>query len=271
MKNYYSQNFLQDPKLVQKLIDSSSLNSDDTVFEIGPGMGIITKSLASRCKKVIAVEIDPALFGDLKIRFKNYNNVQIIKKDFLKYQLPDSAYKIFSNIPFNITADILRKLFSESNTVSELYLITQKQVAEKYCGKPNETLASILNKPFFDFSITHQFSRKDFLPVANVDCSLLHAKRLARPMIEPKNIDLFRDFICFGFSGNKSNLKKTYKDVFGHVQFLRLSTDFSFSPEAKPTDLNLVQWLGIFNYFSNNVESFRQLKVRGNHERSIRR
>lgn len=267
MNNKYSQNFLQDPKLVQRLIDVSSLKNTDTVIEIGPGLGIITKALAARCKNVIAIEIDPSLVQSLQLTFKNYNNVQVIKKDFLEYQLPTYGYKIFSNIPFSITAAILRKLLCESDAVSDLYLITQKQVAEKYCGEPSETLASILNKPFFDFSIIHQFSRKDFLPEANVDCSMLRAKRLTSPLVERRYIDLFRDFVCFGFAGNKSNLKKTYKDVFGHVQFLRLSTEFNFSPDAKPTNLSLSQWMGIFNYFNSNVAAFRQLKVRGSYMR----
>jgi 23S rRNA (adenine-N6)-dimethyltransferase len=258
----HSQNFLRDPKLVEKLVQNSSLEND-VVIEIGPGKGIITSVLAKHCKRVLAVEADRNLYAELKGKFASFSNVEIYQQDFLEFSLPKYEYKVFSNIPFNITADIVRKLFDSENSPTDSYLIMQKEASEKYGGFKSETLFSILHKPWFAFNKVYEFQKNDFYPRPAVDTVLLRIEKLERPLVENRNAEAFRDFVAFGFSSMKVNLKKGYTNVFGHVQFLRLATDHGFNASAKPTDLTFKQWLGIFDYFSKNVESFRQAKTRG--------
>lgn len=261
----HSQNFLRKAELVQDLIKKSSLNKEDIVIEIGSGKGIITKELASICCEVIAIEADPLLARALKESFKTVLNVKIFRDNFLTYNLPKVPYKIFSNIPFNITADIIKKICDAINPPQDSYLILQTEAAKKYAGSPygKETLFSILHKPLFRFEIIHHFKKSDFNPVPQVNSVLLRIERLSRPLIETKQLPLFRDFVSYGFTSNKPTLKKGYKNVFGHVQFLKLADELGFSPDAKPTDLNFEQWLGIFKYFLIGVEPFRQNKVIG--------
>jgi 23S rRNA (adenine-N6)-dimethyltransferase len=128
----------------------SSIGSGDVVYEIGPGRGIITAELAQVARKVIAVEKDPHLVGQLCQRFQNVKNIEIIRNDFLRYHIPEGKYKVFASIPYNITADIVRKLLYMPPVPSEVYLIMQKEAAEKFSGCPNETQFSILAKPWFD-------------------------------------------------------------------------------------------------------------------------
>jgi 23S rRNA (adenine-N6)-dimethyltransferase len=108
----YSQTFLTNPQLVDHLLDRSSIGSDDVVYEIGPGDGLITARLARRCRRVVAVEIDPDLAGQLCRRFAGLPHVTIRNEDFLQTRLPMTAYKVFANIPFNITAAIVTKLIT---------------------------------------------------------------------------------------------------------------------------------------------------------------
>ncbi|WP_276612745.1 ribosomal RNA small subunit methyltransferase A, partial [Klebsiella pneumoniae] len=109
-----SQNFLHNTKLVEDLLFKSNITKEDFVVEIGPGKGIITKALSKICKAVTAIEFDSVLADKLTHEFKS-SNVSIIEADFLKYNLPDHNYKVFSNIPFNITASILNKLLDSEN------------------------------------------------------------------------------------------------------------------------------------------------------------
>jgi len=102
-KLFHSQNFLKDPAFVENLINKADIDHNDSVVEIGPGKGIITKILAEKAGRVIAVEVEEKLYTKLKDKFKDRKNVKIIKADFLKWQLPSSPYKVFSNIPFNLT------------------------------------------------------------------------------------------------------------------------------------------------------------------------
>ncbi len=265
----HSQNFLRDPELVKKLIEKSSLKSEDMVLEIGPGKGIITGVLAKHSKRVLAVEADKDLYTELKEKFNSFSNVEIYQQNFLEFSLPKYEYKVFSNIPFNITADIVRKLFDNENSPVDSYLIMQKEATEKYGGFKSETLFSILHKPWFVFNKVYEFQKNDFSPRPVVDTVLLQIEKLERPLIESRNADAFRDFVAFGFSSMKVNLKKGYTNVFGHVQFLRLATDYGFDASAKPTDLTFEQWLGIFHYFLDNVEKFRQIKTRGAYEKLL--
>ncbi len=250
-------------ELVEQLVQKSSLTSDDMVLEIGPGKGIITNALAKRCKRVIAIEADKKLHDNLRDKFSTFANVENLHEDFLKFPLPKYDYKVFSNIPFNVTADIVKKLLDSGNAPKDSYLIIQKEAAAKYGGLKMETLFSTLHKPWFAFSIVHKFQKSDFSPRPAVDTVLLRIEKLENPLIDERNAEAFRDFVAFGFSSMKTNLKRGYKNVFGHVQFLRLATDIGFSAEAKPTDLTFEQWLAIFEYFSKNVESFRKAKTRG--------
>lgn len=101
----HSQNFLKNPEFVKGLIDKTDIGASDLVVEVGPGKGIITKLLANKAGRVVGVEIDDKLFADLRKQFQKYPNVEIIKADFLKWELPPEPYKVFSNIPFNMTYD----------------------------------------------------------------------------------------------------------------------------------------------------------------------
>src|SRR4030095_961819 len=137
-----AQNFLRSPKLVRRLVGMSSIGPSDTVYEIGPGNGIITAALASVARQVIAIEKDPELVRRLRERFRPLDNIERVERDFLAYsfrtRLSKSApsvrqetgtteYKIFANIPYNITAQILRKILSERSNLGEGYLILQKE------------------------------------------------------------------------------------------------------------------------------------------------
>jgi len=118
----HSQNFLRSPRLVDRLLDHSGIGSDDLVIEIGPGHGVITERLAARCRQVLAVGQDPVLVEELRGQFADTSNVALFAGDFLSFPLPLTAYKVFANIPFNITAAIVGKLNSGTSPPSDTYL-----------------------------------------------------------------------------------------------------------------------------------------------------
>ena len=204
-RRLYSQNFFTNRELIQKLIRSSSISSKDTVLEIGAGSGFITRELAKTVGKVTAIEIDPQLCRRLRVDFIENTKVKIINADWLGYRVPEKNYKVFSNIPFAITADIVRKLTSDGNFV-EGYLIIQKEAAEKFIGMPyatKNTMMAILIKPFFEMDVVWRFNESDFVPRPNVDSVLLRIKRIEEPVIEKSMSDIYKDFVVYGFSRKK--------------------------------------------------------------------
>src|ERR1041384_1142746 len=104
----FAQNFLQSARLVRRIVAMSTIGPSDVVYEIGPGNGIITAALARVASQVIAIEKDPELVRRLRERFRLLDNVEIVERDFLSYSFR-SAYKVFANIPYNRTAQIVRK------------------------------------------------------------------------------------------------------------------------------------------------------------------
>ncbi|MCI0554123.1 MAG: 23S ribosomal RNA methyltransferase Erm [Anaerolineae bacterium] len=257
-----AQNFLRSSKLVRSLLDTSSIASSDVVYEIGSGRGIITAELARVASKVVAIEKDPVLVQKLRERFQDVNNVEITEKDFLKYRIPKGEYKIFANIPYNITADILRKILHEPPAPSEAYLVMQKEAAEKFSGNPRETQFSILAKPLFDIQIIRELRRTDFEPVPNVDSVLLHIKKRRSALVSEKDTFLYRSFVRYGFSRWKNSLKLIFKPIFTYGQWKHVSKDLHFPVEATPTKLTFEQWLGLFECFKQRVPGDKQAYVK---------
>lgn len=261
----YSQNFLKDKRLVSKLLAKSSINKNDTVYEIGSGPGIITGELIKVCKGVVAFEIDANLCNELKNSFSNVLGLKICSGDFLSHTLPRSAYKVFSNIPFNITADIIKKLTQAPNPPKDSYLIVQKEAAAKYAGKPygkEETQISVLIKPWFELTIVYQFKRSDFYPKPKVSPVLLRIRKRGTSLIDVGDRQVYKDFITYAFNQWKSSLQEGLQKVFTKPQFSKLAKELDFPLTATPTQLDFERWLGLFNFFLTNIDNRKQKIVK---------
>jgi len=273
----YSQNFLKNKSLVTQLIENSSISNNDTVYEIGVGEGIITEELLKISKQVIAFEIDPTLFTKLEKKFQNITNLELIKGNFLDYNLPATPYKVFSNIPFNITSQIIRKLTETTTPPEQAYLIVQKESAEKFAGKPYaliNTQINILLKPWFNFEIIHEFKKDDFFPKPQVDSILLKIKKLRIPLIKNENKNLYEDFVVYAFNQPKPNVVQGLSKIFTNKQ-TNIST---IAGNLKPSQLDFEIWLKLFNHFlteSSNKKlvkgSFQNIKNQQNKLKKINR
>ena len=246
----WTQNFLKDPLLVEKLVRLSSISKKDLVVEIGPGKGIITRVLAKIAKRVITVEKDERLYRDLKNNLRA-KNVEIVLGDFLNYRLPRESYKVFSNIPFIITAEIIRKLVQNKHSPEACYLILQKEPAFKYSGRPYgpERLQSLFLKPYFEPKILYYFKKEDFEPSPRVEVVLWGLKKRKTPLIPLEKRRLWEDFVSYGFVQRNKNLKSAFKKVFTYNQWKRLARDLNFSISVTTRELSFPQWLGVFKFF----------------------
>lgn len=249
----FAQNFITRSCLVESLIERSSVGPTDTVYEIGPGTGILTKALAERTRRVIAIEKDRDLYVKLKRKFEHDKNIILHNADFLRFEITDPYHKIFANIPFNITSAVMRKLVYAENPPVEACLIMQNEAAEKFIGIPKTTQFSVLAKPWFTLRIIKSFRRTDFSPIPNVDVVMLHMKKRSPPLVSQRDRHVYERFIAHGFSAWKKNVKQNYKKVFTYPQWKRLSHDLAFPIFARPSELRFNHWLGLFEFYSMNV------------------
>lgn len=265
----YSQNFLKSPSLVDQLLNKSGISFNDVVYEIGPGKGIITERLARRCRQVIAVEKDPRLVNALYSRFAQTTNIRIDAGNFLEYRLPCSPYKVFANIPFNITSAVVTHLTSATVPPDDAYLIMQKEAAEKFLGQSRESLYGILLKPSFELSLHHHFRRSDFTPAPRVDVVMLRLRKRGPPLIPRSDASLYRDFVVYSFTAPQPSLRHTFKDIFTPHQLKYLSSSLHIDFDGTPTFLCFEQWLSLF-YSFKQLASRRAISIIHGSERRLR-
>ena len=244
-----SQNFITNTDLLKILIASAGFSKSDVVLDIGAGKGAVTDELAKVCGKVIAFELDTKLLDELKLVSETYSNIDVLVTDFLKYPLPQGEYKVFSNIPFSITSDIVNKLVFNSNPPKDCYLFVQKEAALRFLGIGEGKMISLLIKPFFEISIVHEFNKSDFSPKPSVDVVLLRIRKLDQTLVKAENIEEYRNFIVHVLIQQKPTLKLRLNRVFTSDQFYRLSKDLKFPPEIAANELTLDQWIGLFKYY----------------------
>lgn len=245
----YSQNFLKSSSLVDFLLDKSDIGLNDVVYEIGPGKGIITERLALRCSRAVAIEKDAQLVEMLRCKFAELCNIRIHHGDFLEYPLPRGHYKVFANIPFNITSAIVTHLTTATVPPDDAYLILQKEAAQKFLGIPRESLFSVLLKPSFELGILHNFRKSDFTPAPRVDVVMLRLRKRGPPLIARNDMTVFRDFVVYCFTARQPSLRATLKGIFTSRQLKLLSNRVELNVDVIPTTLRFEQWLCLFEYF----------------------
>ena len=247
-----SQNFLHSSALVQRILDMSNITERDIVVEIGPGKGIITELLDKKCKKVIAIEYDKKLYEALKQ--KKFSNAQIINEDFLNFNFDlNNKYKIFSNIPFNMTTEIFNKIFENYELIDDFYIIMQKEAAQRYMGDSLKTFKSLNFKPIYSSEILYEFNKDDFFPMPNVDIVLVHFHKKEYCDIKNAPVAMYLDMLSYIFNENGATFKEKAKSIFTYEQLKRLSKSIKLDLTAKVSSITYEQWIGIFNCYKQFV------------------
>jgi 23S rRNA (adenine-N6)-dimethyltransferase len=252
-----SQHFLRSKALASSLVSQARVTNEDVVVEIGPGRGILTAELASRCRKVIGVEVDARLYHELRRRFSDQTHVSVVQADFLRYPLPERiAYKVVGNIPFSLTAAIMQRLVTASTPPSDAFVVVQREAAERFAGSPfaPESRVSLLLKPWWQVEIARRLRRTDFDPPPRVDSVLLWLARRTRPLIPAPGAEAYRAFIDACFGRTATTVGQCLRVCFTHRQIQRLSRDLRFEPADPPSSLSFDQWLGLFRFRTLEVE-----------------
>lgn len=229
----HSQHFLRSPRLVAELIGHSNLRKNDLVYDLGAGSGVIASVLANRVKRVVAVEIEPGALKSLKQNVGHVPNITILEKDILKITPPTEPYKIFANIPFSLSADMVRKFTATTHPPNSMYLIVQKQFARKLVPGDDHFTSELSAEisPWFVARIRKPLRRTDFTPPPGVDTVLLEIKPHETPLIPAESAAKYREFVakCFSDQVFFGKLKKP------------------FSSELRPSQLTTKQWVNLFS------------------------
>lgn len=207
------QNFLINEGIVKKIIEASNLSKENIILEIGPGLGILTKELAQKAGKVVAIEKDAKLVRLLEEELKEFNNIEIICEDILNYELRIKNYKVVANLPFNIASAIIKRFLEGENPPQEMILMVQKEVAQRICQKPPRMSLLAVSVQFYaKTEILFYVSKGSFYPLPKIDAAVI--KLWARPGLAQNSENFFR-VVKAGFAHPRkqlgSNLAKELK------------------------------------------------------------
>lgn len=208
-----SQNFITSQKLIQRIVNIGNINKNDTVLEIGTGKGHLTEVLCRVAKYVYSIEIDRKLYESAGKRLAQYSNLKLIHGDFLKYNPAIKGnYKVFANIPYFISTQIVEKLTQGAGQPTDIWLIMEKGAAKRFMGLPKETEKSLLLKVHWEMKMVYHFQREDFHPMPSVDSVLIHFSRKTVPDLNRKEYQDFCKFVSYslkyGISGKRGLLTK---------------------------------------------------------------
>lgn len=227
----HSQHFLRGQALIGELVGHSNIRGRDTVLDIGAGSGAITAVLARRAGRVLAYEVEPAAAAKLRRNMARHDNVEVIEKDFLQAELPDGPYKVFANIPFSLSSPIVHTLCEAANPPKSIYLIVQKQFAQKMLveGGHFHGALGMSIAPWWTTRIRRPLRRTDFTPPPAVDTVLLEIKQRDAPLLPRERMRDYIDFVARCYAEPKFYAKTT-------------------APRGlKPSQLTVAQWTALYS------------------------
>ena len=248
-KKSLGQNFLIDQNIINKIIIAAQIKEEDDILEIGPGLGLITKELDKYSKTVLAIEKD-TLFAKILNDF-NFKNTKIIEADILEYIKKNdiSNYKIIANIPYYLTSNLIRNLLETSNQPKEMYLVMQREVAERMC-KEKGNILSISVQYYADAKICFNISRNSFWPSPKVDSALI---RINPNKKYEESDKLFFKVVKAGFSSPRkkliNNLSQGLKITKEKLE--EIFKDLSISKDIRAENLVVEDWIKLQNILQN--------------------
>ena len=237
LKKKYGQNFLIDQNIIKKICNLIS-NKKLKIIEIGPGDGRLTEQiLLYEPRELKIIEIDSELIPILESKFNKSKNIEIINENILKYSLIENFDLIISNLPYNISSQILVKICLIENPPMNLILMFQKEFAERLLDKKLNSLNSLINC-FYEINNSFNVGKNCFRPVPKIDSTVLSFKRKKNILLKKTEIKEFIEFKRNLFSHKRKTLNNLLK---GH-NFNKEKFDLKLRIE----DINLQQLLEIF-------------------------
>jgi len=215
------QHFLIDRGIMMAVIRAAEVNSRDTVVEVGPGLGEMTMLLASRAKRVIAIEVDESMVALLKDRLAEYDNIVLHRGDALKFDFLGESrkwgkkLKVVSNLPYNISTQILFHLVEMREAFSAMTLMFQREVAERIVAVPGGRqygVLSVLAQLYCDALIRCIVSPSSFYPRPKVESAVVGFAFLQEPRVKIEDEAMFRRVVKASFGHRRKTLKNALKN-----------------------------------------------------------
>jgi 16S rRNA (adenine1518-N6/adenine1519-N6)-dimethyltransferase len=217
-KKSLGQNFLKDPHYLKKIVDTAQVGPDDHVLEIGPGLGHLTRVLAERAGKLIALELDERLIPMLRKEFGARRTVEIVQADALEYPYESLAgrWKVVANLPYYISTPIIQRLIAHRDKFITLTLMLQKEVADRIASPPGGKeygYLSVLVQMYAEPRLVFMVPPSAFTPKPDVDSAVVALAIRDRPAVAVVDEKFFFRVIKAAFSQRRKTLRNALKQL----------------------------------------------------------
>ncbi len=253
VKKRLGQHWLKDEATLAAIAEAAKLSQADTVLEIGPGLGHLTKHLLQQAKQVIAVEIDKNLAKDLSNKFDD-RRFYLHQGDILKFdlsQLP-TDYKVVANIPYYLTSNLLRVLSESASPPVAMTLLVQKEVAQRICAAPGQmSLLSVSVQLYYDCQLGQVIPAKLFTPPPKVDSQIVVLQRHPKPLFHDLDSQKFFRIVKAGFSERRKKLRSSLSGGLGlsKAGMDELLGKAKINGDLRAQNLSLQDWYKIHSIF----------------------
>lgn len=240
------QHWLKDRFILSEIADAATIKENDTVLEIGPGLGTLTSELLARAKEVIAVEFDNELALKLPGQFPG-KNLRVVNEDILQFdlsQLPNN-YVVVANVPYYITSKIVQKLMTAENKPRIAVLLVQKEVAERIAADEGQmSMLALSAQVYAEAELGIEVPREFFTPPPEVDSQVITLTTRKTPLVAKEEE---REFFRIARAGFGEKRKKLRSSLSGGLHISKEQADgllraASISPEARAQELSISDW-----------------------------
>lgn len=245
-KKELGQHWLTDRFILGEIADAAGINADDTVLEIGPGLGTLTSELLGRAKNVVAVEFDKDLARKLPGQFPG-KNLEVIHEDILQFDLATlpKGYVVVANVPYYITSKIVQKLMTAVNKPRITVLLVQKEVAERIAASPGDmSILAISAQVYAEAELGIEVPREFFVPPPEVDSQVVILKTRTQPLVVPEQEKMFFRLVKAGFSARRKKLRSSLAAGLAKNkdEVEQLLERAGISPDLRAQDISIIEW-----------------------------
>ena len=263
------QHFLIDEEVLGLITSSAGLTPTDVIMEIGPGLGVLTKELASRCGWVVTIELDNKLAAVLEKGLAAFDNVTVINEDVLKVdpatllreqeaKFPAGisspfSYKVVANLPYYITSPVLRHFLEASLKPQIMVVMVQREVAEVIVAKPGRMSMQSVSVQFYgEPEIVSYVPARCFYPEPEVDSAILKIRLYSQPLVEVADRDGFFGLVRAGFSAPRKQMANSLAQrlELPKAEVLSLLGKAGIVPQRRAETLTLDEWAKLWQVFN---------------------
>jgi 16S rRNA (adenine1518-N6/adenine1519-N6)-dimethyltransferase len=249
-KKSLGQHWLHDDASLEAMVRAGEVKPSDTVVEVGPGLGTLTKKLVDIAENVIAIELDDLLAAGLSERVKA-KNLQVVHENILQYDFSQvkPGYKVVANIPYYLTSNLIRTLLESSNPPSSMALLVQKEVAERIVATPGSMSILAISVQFYaEAKLCELVPAQLFTPPPKVDSQIIQIKLRTKPLFNEVDVDEFFKIVRAGFSEKRKKLRSSLS---GGLRLEKAMVDewlqrAKLKPEARAQELTLEEWFALY-------------------------